>query len=131
MDRHGIPLSERDLEQHRCIAYGWVDGSISPWNFAGEQRSQVDPRLVVGNGDGLRMAALAGCGIVQLPSWLVEQELRDGTLVQVLAQLACVGMEINLGWVKNRQALPKVRVLIDALVVGLSELDGSFQDQAS
>ncbi|WP_404488166.1 LysR substrate-binding domain-containing protein [Pseudomonas sp. HT11] len=24
--RHGTPLSDRDLEQHQCIAYGFADG---------------------------------------------------------------------------------------------------------
>ena len=130
--RHGTPLYEHDLERHQCIAYGWVDGSIHPWSFAGEQgathRSQVNPPLVVGNGEGLRMAALAGCGIAQLPRWLVEQQLKDGTLVEVLAQLACDGMEIHLTWSKSREALPKVRVLVDALVVGLRVLGEGLCD---
>jgi DNA-binding transcriptional LysR family regulator len=125
---HGVPLREGDLEQHQCIAYGWVDGSISPWNIAGEQgavlRRQVTTSLVVGNGDGLMMAALAGCGIAQLPSWLIEQPLHEGGLVEVLPQLATEGMGIYLAWVKSRQALPKVRVLVEALAAGLRLVDG-------
>ncbi|MGU3305556.1 LysR family transcriptional regulator [Pseudomonas sp. M5A4_2d] len=121
--RHGTPHAERDLEHHRCIAYGWIDGSISPWRYAGEQgetrHRQIAAHLVMGNGDGLLMAALAGCGIAQLPSWLIEQPLRDGTLVEVLPKLAITGMEINVAWVKNRQALPKIRAVVDALVTGL------------
>ena len=74
------------------------------------------------------MAALAGCGIAQLPRWLVEQQLKDGTLVEVLAQLACDGMEIHLTWSKSREALPKVQVLVDALVVGLRVLGEGLCD---
>lgn len=122
--RHGIPLSERDLEQHHCIAYGWVDGSISPWSFADEQgailRRQVAPQLVVGNGDGLLMAVLAGSGIAQLPSWLISAQLQEGTLVEILPQLAPEGAGISMAWVKSRQGLPKVRVVLEALVAGLS-----------
>lgn len=129
--RHGAPLSESDLEHHQCIAYGWVDGSISPWNFAGEQgttlRRQIVPQLVVGHGDGLMMAAMAGCGIAQLPSWLIKQPLQQGTLVEVLPQLATEGRVISLAWIKSRQALPKVRVLLEALVAGLTLLDGNGQ----
>lgn len=123
--RHGTPLSEGDLEQHHCIAYGWVDGRTSPWRYTGEQgetlHRQVAPQLVVGNGDGLVMAALAGCGIVQLPSWLIAQQLQQGTLVQVLPHLATEGFEITLAWVKSRQAQPKVRLVLEALVAGLSK----------
>jgi DNA-binding transcriptional LysR family regulator len=126
--RHGIPLSESNLEHHQCIAYGWVDGSISPWNFAGEQgstlRRQITPQLVVGNGDALVMAASAGCGIAQLPSWLIKQQLQEGKLVEILPQLATGGMNINLAWIKSRQALPKVRMLLETLITGLASLDG-------
>ncbi|MFT0475763.1 LysR substrate-binding domain-containing protein [Pseudomonas antarctica] len=124
--RHGTPLSEHDLEHHQCITYGWVDGRISPWQYTREQgetlRWHFAPQLVVGNGDGLVMAALAGCGIVQLPSWLIEQPLQAGTMVEVLPHLAIEGFEINLGWVKSRQTQPKVRVVLEALAAGLSGL---------
>lgn len=125
--RHGTPLSDRDLEQHQCIAYGWVDGRISPWRYAGEEGTTLHrpltPQLVVGNGEGLVMAALAGCGIVELPSWLVKQQLQDGALVEVLPQLATPGFEVNLAWVKSRQDQPKVRVVLEALIAGLSSLE--------
>lgn len=121
---HGTPLLEADLDQHRCIAYGWVDGRISPWNVADERGAvrhrQVMPQLVVGNGEGLMMAALAGCGIAQFPSWLIQQPLQQGALVEVLPQLATEGAAISVAWVKRREALPKVRVVLDALMAGLS-----------
>ncbi|MGB3126040.1 MAG: LysR family transcriptional regulator [Pseudomonas sp.] len=121
--QHGTPLSEPDLEHHQCLAYGWVDGSVSPWRYAGGQgtttRRPFTPHLVVGNGDGLVMAAEAGCGIAQLPSWLIQPQLQAGTLVEVLPQLAVQGMEIHVAWIKSRQALPKVRVVVEALVEGL------------
>lgn len=125
--RQGIPLTEHDLQQHQCIAYGWVDGRINPWNFADDQgattRRQVSAQLVVGNGEGILMAVMAGCGIAQLPSWLVQQQLDEGTLVEVLAHRATEGMPINLAWVKSRETLPKVRVLLEALVAGLTPID--------
>lgn len=125
--RHGTPVSEHDLAHHQCIAYGWADGRISPWRYTGEQdmtlHKHAAPQWVVGNGEGLLMAALAGCGIVQLPTWLIQQQLHDGTLVQVLPQLATAGFEINLAWVKSRQAQPKVRVVLDALIAGLGTQD--------
>lgn len=121
--RHGVPLSEHDLERHQCIAYGWLDGRVSPWRHVDENgatwRRPVTPQLVVGNGEGLVMAAEAGFGIVQLPSWLVQRQLEQGRLVEVLPQLALHGADINVGWVKSREALPKVRMVVEALVGGL------------
>jgi len=65
---------------------------------------------------------LAGCGIAQLPTWLIKQHLADGSLVQVLPHLASEGLAINLVWPKSRMALPKVRALLDALTAGLMPL---------
>lgn len=123
--RRGTPLTEDDLQQHQCIAYGWVDGTVSPWSFAGNSagaalRRHVPARLVVGNGEALLMAALAGSGIAQLPSWLIQQQLADGTLVEVLPHLASEGMPIHLAWIKRRQALPRVSALLQVLAAELT-----------
>lgn len=123
--RRGTPLTEHDLDEHQCIVYGWVDGTLSPWTFAGDatgstRRRQVPAQLVVGNGEGLLMAALAGNGIVQLPSWLIQQQLTDGTLVEVLPHLASEGLPIHVAWIKRRQALPKVSTLLQVLTTELA-----------
>ena len=123
--RRGTPLTERDLDDHPCIAYGWVDGTVSPWTFAGDStgttlRRHVPARLVVGNGEGLLLAALAGSGIAQLPSWLIQQHLADGTLVEVLPHLASEGLPIHLAWLKSRQALPRVSALLQVLAAELT-----------
>lgn len=118
--RRGTPLTERDLDAHQCIAFGWVDGNVSPWSFAADpdgatQRRPVPARLVLGNGEALLMAAVAGNGIAQLPSWLIQQQLADGTLVEVLPHLASEGLPIHLAWIKSRQALPRVGALLQIL----------------
>jgi DNA-binding transcriptional LysR family regulator len=66
------------------------------------------------------MAALAGLGITQLPTWLVERHLRSGELIEVLPHLAVQSLPINLIWLKSRQNLPKVRALLEVLGAGLT-----------
>ncbi|MDZ3826796.1 LysR family transcriptional regulator [Pseudomonas monsensis] len=124
LSKHGTPLTDRDLEHHQCIAYGWADGTVSPWSFSGKHPGEIERRaigakFVVGDGEGLVIAVSAGCGIAQLPSWLIERQLEEGTLVEVLPQLATEGQAINLIWLKSRQALPKVSALLEALAAGL------------
>lgn len=124
LSKHGTPLTHRDLEHHQCIAYGWADGTVSPWSFSGKHPGEIERRaiaakFVVGDGEGLVIAVSAGCGIAQLPSWLIERQLEEGILVEVLPQLATEGQAINLIWLKSRQALPKVSALLEALAAGL------------
>ncbi|NBF07845.1 LysR family transcriptional regulator [Pseudomonas sp. Fl4BN1] len=128
--RHGTPLTAGDLQQHQCITYGWVDGRVSPWSFATGRPGEIERRVmpascIIGDGEGLLMAVLAGYGIAQMPSWLVKRQLAEGTLVEVLPQLATRGQVINLLWLKSRQGLPKVAALLEVLADSLTPAQSS------
>lgn len=116
---HGTPTSAQALERHACILYGHDNGSVTPWSMAGEQgnidRHVMPGRIAIGDGEGQLMAALAGLGITQLPTWLVERHLQSGELIEVLPHLAVQSLPINLIWLKSRQNLPKVRALLEVL----------------
>ena len=124
LKQHGEPVTERDLEHHVCVAYGRADGTVSPWRFVGKQGAAMERRVmsaqyIVGDGEAQVITVMAGCGIAQLPTWLIKQQLAEGSLVEVLPHLASEGLAIHLVWPKNRDALPKVKVLLDALAQGL------------
>ena len=118
--RYGHPQSESDLDGHLCVGYGQNDGMAIPWYFKGHQQGDIErrimhPHIAVGDGEGEVMAVLAGHGIAQLPTWLVQAHLNTGTLVEVLPHLATEGLPMNLVWLKSREAQPKVSALIDYL----------------
>ncbi|MGE8499739.1 MAG: LysR substrate-binding domain-containing protein [Pseudomonas sp.] len=127
--KHGEPKTAADLERHHCVAYGRADGTVSPWRFVGSRPGDVErrvmpARMVVGDGEAQVAAVVAGCGIAQLPTWLISRQLEEGTLVEVLPQLATEGLPITLLWIKRRQALPKVGALLEALTEGLMMVGG-------
>lgn len=72
----------------------------------------MHPRVAVGDGEGVVMAAMAGLGITQLPTWLVQRHLDSGALIEVLPDLATDGLPMNLVWLKSRESLPKVQALL-------------------
>ncbi|GAB7528248.1 LysR substrate-binding domain-containing protein [Pseudomonas sp. 3A(2025)] len=114
---HGVPLNEQDLEHHHCIAYAHTDGLVAPWYFKGRQpgemeRRTLQPRIAVGDGEGEVIATLAGHGIAQLPTWLVQGHLQEGRLLEVLPELATDGLPMNIVWLKNREGLAKVSALL-------------------
>jgi len=120
LQTHGAPETERDLDNHHCVGYGLADGMVSPWYFKGRlpgdvERRTVQARIAVGDGEGEVSAILAGHGIGQLPTWLIQKHLDAGTLVEVLPELALDSMPMNLVWQKSRESLPKVRALLDYL----------------
>lgn len=122
LSQHGLPQDEQALSQHRCVLYCRSDGSAVPLRPGG-QRNSVKPQhggLLLGDTEGLVMAAIAGHGIVQLPGWLVAKPLSEGSLVQVLPELSVSGMPISLAWMKSRAGMPKISALRDWLIERLT-----------
>ncbi|MFT5590345.1 MAG: DNA-binding transcriptional LysR family regulator [Bradyrhizobium sp.] len=80
-------------------------------------RFAPSPTYEVGDGDGeaVLAMALAGCGICQLPSFLVREPLRSGALVSLLDDVSTCESEIYAVWPQTRHLLPKLMRVIDVL----------------
>jgi DNA-binding transcriptional LysR family regulator len=121
--RRGTPQDAADLERFDGILYGRADGSTIRWRFADragriEERAMA-PRIVLGSAEAQVGAVKAGFGIAQLATWLIEEELAQGTLVEILPELATTGLPLHLVWRRRRQLSPKVAALLDALTASL------------
>jgi DNA-binding transcriptional LysR family regulator len=75
--------------------------------------------MALGSGEAVVSAVKAGCGIAQLATWLVRDELQQGTLVKILPQLEVEGLPLNLVWPRSRQLLPKVDSILKLLTASL------------
>ncbi|MBF6636436.1 LysR family transcriptional regulator [Rouxiella silvae] len=133
--KYGEPKTKEDLEDHHCIVYGEGNGRLTAWHFVGEnpnetERRVLPGRIAVGDGEGQLIAALAGHGITQLPMWLIKSQLEEGSLVQVLPNLATDGLAINLAWLKSRQTLPKVSKLLEMLAENLTPSGHKLNDSS-
>ena len=66
----------------------------------------------------LRSAALAGLGIVMIPTWIIGDELKRGDLVPLLQQFPLVpsSTPIHAIFAHNRHLAPKVRAFVDFLI---------------
>jgi DNA-binding transcriptional LysR family regulator len=119
LDRHGRPQTIEDLEHHALIVYG-RDGFFSPW-FVRDLNGRLTKymprgRIVLGHGEPMLDAALRGCGITYLPTWLMADELTNGRLERVLSQDLVEGAPIHALWPATRTLAPKIRFVVDELV---------------
>lgn len=80
------------------------------------------PRLVTDDMVALRTAAVAGVGIVQLPTLVVIDEILAGRLVQVLHGWAPKKHVIHAVFPSKRGLLPSVRALLDFLALRFDAL---------
>ena len=119
LSRRGTPHTIADLEQHDCIAYGRSDGTPMTWLFAASdgqvERRDVTPRMTVGDAEARTAAVLAGLGVAQLATWLVQEHLASGTIVEVLPSYATPGLPLYLAWPLARQLTPKTGILLQEL----------------
>ncbi len=119
LDRHGRPQTIDDLELHALIVYG-RDGFVAPWFITdAEGRSKKYAprgRIVLGHGEPMLDAALAGCGITYLPTWMMANELASGRLECVLSQVFAETAPIHAIWPATRTLAPKIRIVVDELV---------------
>lgn len=119
LGRYGRPQTINDLERHALIVYG-RDGFISPWfipDAAGRSRKYAPQgRIILGHGEPLLDAALAGCGIAYLPTWLVADELVSGRLERLLSPELVEAGPVHAIWPATRTLAPKIRIVVDELV---------------
>jgi len=126
---HGEPAVPADLQQHRCLVFqrrASVDRShpeSKVWLFqkAGETEAvPVAGPFRSNSGDALVAAAKAGYGIVLVPRWLVDHELRDGSLAVLLNDYRvapdALNNAVHIVYPSTRFLSPKVRVFVDFLV---------------
>ena len=124
--RRGTPKSLEALAEHECMLFTLPStGQLVPWLLRHEGRDQehMFPCALRCTDDMLGPVTLArhGAGIVQTYRFIVEQDLRDGSLKEILKGYAGASRPFSLLYPSNRHMPLRVRVLIDFLVKQLGQ----------
>lgn len=111
----GEPLTPEDLLAHDCLVYGGQ--TVLDWTFRGARGElytvQVPQRLLINNFFVLRGAALAGLGIVRMPSYMGDEAVQNGQLRRLLDDYAPPALPIHLLYPSTRLRAPKGRAFIE------------------
>ncbi|RJG08254.1 LysR family transcriptional regulator [Massilia cavernae] len=126
LQRIAVPQSPADLSGLPTLDWG----SPMPqhvWHLAGPNGAMATihhtPRLITDDMISLRTAAVAGVGIVQLPTMMITDELKQGTLAILMPEWSPKGGTIHAVMPSRRGLLPSVRALIDFLAARFAKLD--------
>lgn len=118
LEQHGVPQSPEDLANHRVL--GYKPGGGPAIRLASERAGQqlVHPplRLVANNGDFLRDMAVAGHGIVVLPTFIAWQALAAGDLVKILEMHKPPALSAWAVYPRTRYLSLRARRFIDFVV---------------
>jgi DNA-binding transcriptional LysR family regulator len=112
------PLVPADLTVMPSLSWGSPTGGHE-WRLEGPRGATAtvlhDPRLVTEDMVALRQAALAGIGVCQFPTMVVQQDLATGRLIDILPQWAPRSGVVHAVFPSRRGLLPSVRALMDHL----------------
>jgi len=119
LETHGAPQTLADLAAHNCLGYTLpTSASAGRW-FFGEDGSVAVPvsgTLRVNSGDALRIAALAGQGLIYQPTFIVADDLRAGRLICIELDVPSIAFgNVYAVYPPTRSVSAKVRLLIDFL----------------
>jgi DNA-binding transcriptional LysR family regulator len=116
--RHGRPEDPHELAKHACLKVSTYP-THNQWRLQAKKKTidvPISPVIRADNSEALRQAALAGCGISLMPTFVAGEDLRAGRLVQILLDWEAPG---SWAWAVYPHArfLPlKVRAFVDFLV---------------
>lgn len=94
LKRRGTPAHPSELAQHDVLGYSLM-AMGDQWQFTGPEGPvcvKVRPRMWTNNGDSCVAAALQGSGIQLQPTFLIDEELASGQLVEILPS------SVRLSW---------------------------------
>lgn len=113
--QHGVPLKPAELAAHRCLHYTNMRGSGTwPFQIGNEITYQkIHPSFSANNGDIIRATAVAGKGLAFMPEFLIEEELRSGQLVPVLADYSLPDVPVNLVYPTRKNMTAALRAFLD------------------
>ncbi|MDX2419139.1 MAG: LysR family transcriptional regulator [Xanthomonadales bacterium] len=114
---HGTPLRLDDLKNHNILSYDIGAGAALRMmdGQGNEQLVQASSRIMANNGDFLRDMAVAGHGIVLLPTFIAWQSLANGELLSVLEPHVPTHLNAWAVYPQTRYLSQRARLFIDFL----------------
>jgi LysR family transcriptional regulator for bpeEF and oprC len=116
--RYGEPAHPTDLEKtHYVVGYfSPGSGHAHPLSFVRQdEEHELIGRCIVSLNDGNAYvaAALAGLGVIQAPTFMIQHHLDAGALKLVLTDWTAFTMPLYVVYPPNRHLSNKVRVFVD------------------
>ena len=121
LQKHGQPTHPADIANHTVLAYSLLTMG-DQWELEGPEGKVsvlVHPVMHTNNGDTCRAAALKHQGIILQPSFLVDEDLRSGALVEFMPHYRSAEFGIYAVYPSRQYVSAKVRLLIDFLAKAL------------
>ncbi|MCI3206774.1 MULTISPECIES: LysR family transcriptional regulator [Pandoraea] len=115
--KFGTPASIDALDGHRMVGLRSITtGLVTPLEFEhanGLQTLSLKGPLIVTGTESYLAGIRLGLGIAQVPRFHVEDDLKTGKLIEILADARPPSAPVSLLYSRKRQLSPRVRVFLE------------------
>lgn len=115
--RHGTPRGVDELAGHLAVGYASpFSGRIDEWEYveAGARRTvPMRSSVVVNNAEAYIACCLAGLGLIQIPAYDVQDDIRAGRLVEVLPRHRAAPMPLSLLYPHRRHLSRRLQAFVE------------------
>lgn len=117
LEKYGEPETPSDLSEHNCLVYSpRSPAGVWPFTVDGESVTvRVNGDVKANAGDALRIAAIKGCGFLQLPTYIVGLDIKAGRLKIVLEDYEPAARPIYAVYLHREHLTAKVSTFVDFL----------------
>ena len=119
LQQKGIPRSPDELIEHQCLVYSLLR-DFEYWHLSDVKdnviKTKIRPYIKASTGEFLRDAAIAGRGIVLIPTFIAYKEIERGALVTVLNDYKPPQINAYAIYPQTRHLSKRVRTFVDLLV---------------
>lgn len=117
LNKHGRPTSIEDLVNHNCLNYSYLRIN-NGWVFGDDLNEKgttipVSGSFVANNGWSITNAAIAGVGVIYQPSFLVNDALASGELIEILEGCSQATLKVYGIYPHRRFLSAKVRSFME------------------
>jgi len=117
LQRAGTPADPTELVRHNCLTYAGRQ-PFGEWTFTMDGSARTVPvtgSLRANLGDPIRVAALQGMGLAQLPTYMVGLDIKEGRLRALLEEYEPPKRPIHAVYSHRRYLSAKVRTFVSFL----------------
>lgn len=122
LEKWGEPKNVDELKQHRCLGFNEVI-ALNTWPLlcSDGQQLTITPFISAGSGETLRQLCLAGNGIVCLSDFMCQDDVKRGSLVELLIpDTLRIAMPLHAVYYSDQAVSARIRCFIDFLAERLS-----------
>ena len=121
--RRGMPRTPADLLNHRLLHHRFTEtGKLADWELALPDGMVLPVALTASSLDPLICLAVAGHGIAALPTFMIADRLKAGTLREVLPGARRRRRALRVIWPRSSFPVPKVSVFVKFMTESLKNV---------